>query len=45
MQYYPSICWQGFTFLAAELFLEDVLEKTRCNIKSEFAITKPEEEE
>ena len=36
MQYYPSICWQGFTFPVAELFLEDLLEKTRYNIKSEF---------
>ncbi|CBI33519.3 unnamed protein product, partial [Vitis vinifera] len=33
----PAIHILGFTFLAAELFLEDVLEKTRCNIKSEFA--------
>ena len=26
---------QGFTFPVAELYLEDVLEKTRYNIKSE----------
>ena len=28
--------WQGLTFPVAESFLEDVLEKTRYNIKSEF---------
>ena len=27
---------QGLTFPVAELFLEDVLQKTRYNIKSEF---------
>lgn len=36
MLYYPSICWQGFTFPVAEFFLEDVLEKTHYNIKSEL---------
>ena len=28
--------WQGLTFPVAEFFLEDVLEKSRYNIKSEF---------
>lgn len=28
--------WQGLTFPVAEVFLEDVLEETRYNIKSEF---------
>lgn len=32
----PTIHIPGFTFPVAELFLEDVLEKTHYNIKSEF---------
>lgn len=32
----PTIHIPGFTFPVAELFLEDLLEKTRYNIKSEF---------
>lgn len=31
-----STYWQGLTFPVAEFFLEDVLEKTHYNIKSEF---------
>lgn len=30
------LCLQGLTYPVAELFLEDVLEKTRYKIKSEF---------
>lgn len=34
--YCVTLKYQGKTFAVAEFFLEDVLEKTRYNIKSEF---------
>lgn len=34
--YYFFTYWQGLTFPVTEFFLEDILEKTRYNIKSEF---------
>ena len=36
MMFFLMNFWQGMTFPVAELFLEDVLEKSRYSIKSEF---------